>query len=68
VSSEEDYTLRVEGCSQDEIGALIDGFNQMLNQIRSAIRVWSGTAILEQQVEERTVNLANATVSCSSDC
>jgi HAMP domain-containing protein len=34
VSLEEDYTLRVERCTQDEIGALIDGFNQMLSQIR----------------------------------
>ena len=61
VSSEEDYTLRVEGCSQDEIGALIDGFNQMLNQIRQRdSRLERYRQFLEQQVEERTVNLANA--------
>ena len=30
VSTEEDYCLRVEGNSEDEIGSLIDGFNQML--------------------------------------
>jgi TMAO reductase system sensor TorS len=61
VSAEEDYTLRVEGCSQDEIGALIDGFNQMLNQIRQRdSRLERYRQFLEQQVEERTVNLANA--------
>jgi TMAO reductase system sensor TorS len=61
VSSEEDYTLRVEGCSQDEIGALIDGFNQMLDQIRQRdSRLERYRQFLEQQVEERTVNLANA--------
>jgi TMAO reductase system sensor TorS len=61
VSSEEDYTLRVEGCSQDEIGSLIDGFNQMLSQIRQRdSRLERYRQFLEQQVEERTVNLANA--------
>jgi TMAO reductase system sensor TorS len=61
VSSEEDYTLRVEGCSQDEIGALIDGFNQMLTQIRERdSRLERYRQFLEQQVEERTVNLGNA--------
>jgi TMAO reductase system sensor TorS len=61
VSSEEDYTLRVEGCSQDEIGALIDGFNQMLDQIRQRdSRLERYRQFLEQQVEERTVNLGNA--------
>ena len=34
VSLEEDYSLRVERNSQDEVGSLIDGFNQMLGQIR----------------------------------
>src|SRR5882672_6607513 len=34
VSSEEDYTLRVERTSHDEIGSMIDGFNRMLGQIR----------------------------------
>jgi TMAO reductase system sensor TorS len=61
VSAEEDYTLRVEGCSQDEIGALIDGFNQMLDQIRQRdSRLERYRQYLEQQVAERTVNLANA--------
>jgi two-component system, sensor histidine kinase len=61
VSHEEDYSLRVERCSQDEIGSLIDGFNQMLSQIRQRDeRLERYRQFLEQQVAERTVNLGNA--------
>jgi len=61
VSTEEDYTLRVERSSQDEIGSLIDGFNQMLGQIRHRdTRLERYREFLEQQVAERTVNLGNA--------
>ncbi|HSY47344.1 MAG TPA: SpoIIE family protein phosphatase [Thermoanaerobaculia bacterium] len=35
VSREKDYTLRVEKKANDEIGLLIDGFNEMLSEIRS---------------------------------
>ncbi|HEX7681270.1 MAG TPA: SpoIIE family protein phosphatase [Thermoanaerobaculia bacterium] len=35
VSRERDYTLRVEKEANDEIGLLIDGFNEMLAEIRS---------------------------------
>jgi signal transduction histidine kinase/CheY-like chemotaxis protein/HPt (histidine-containing phosphotransfer) domain-containing protein len=58
VSSEQDYTLRVEQNSQDEVGSLIDGFNQMLGQIRHRdSRLEKYRQFLEQQVEERTINL-----------
>lgn len=61
VSLEEDYTLRVEGCPQDEIGSLIEGFNAMLSQIRQRdSRLERYRQFLEQQVAERTVNLGNA--------
>jgi two-component system sensor histidine kinase/response regulator len=61
VSSEEDYTLRVERSSADEIGSLIDGFNQMLAQIRHRdSRLEKYRQFLEQQVAERTENLGNA--------
>ena len=61
VSSEEDYSLRVERHSQDEVGSLIDGFNQMLAQIRHRdSRLEKYRQYLEQQVEERTINLGNA--------
>jgi signal transduction histidine kinase/CheY-like chemotaxis protein len=61
VSMEEDYGLRVERGPQDEIGSLIDGFNQMLGQIRHRdARLERYREFLEQQVAERTVNLGNA--------
>jgi two-component system sensor histidine kinase/response regulator len=61
VSAEEDYSLRVERHSRDEVGSLIDGFNQMLAQIRHRdSRLEKYRQFLEQQVEERTINLGNA--------
>jgi two-component system sensor histidine kinase/response regulator len=61
VSTEEDYSLRVERSSEDEIGSLIDGFNQMLGQIRHRdSRLEKYRQFLEQQVAERTENLGNA--------
>ncbi|HEY2678480.1 MAG TPA: response regulator [Steroidobacteraceae bacterium] len=61
VSTEGDYTLRVERNSEDEIGSLIDGFNQMLGQIRHRdSRLEKYRQFLEQQVAERTENLGNA--------
>jgi two-component system, sensor histidine kinase and response regulator len=61
VTLEEDYSLRVERNSEDEVGSLIDGFNQMLAQIRHRdSRLEKYRQFLEQQVEERTVNLGNA--------
>jgi signal transduction histidine kinase/DNA-binding response OmpR family regulator/HPt (histidine-containing phosphotransfer) domain-containing protein len=61
VSTEENYSLRVERSSQDEIGSLIDGFNQMLAQIRHRdSRLEKYRQFLEQQVAERTENLGSA--------
>ena len=61
VSAEEDYSLRVERNSADEIGSLIEGFNQMLAQIRHRdSRLEKYRQYLEQQVAERTENLARA--------
>src|SRR5882762_3882355 len=61
VSVEENYSLRVERSSDDEIGTLIDGFNQMLAQIRHRdSRLEKYRQYLEQQVAERTENLGNA--------
>src|SRR6202046_2988713 len=61
VSAEEDYSLRVERSSEDESGTLIDGFNQMLGQIRHRdSRLEKYRQFLEQQVADRTENLGNA--------
>jgi signal transduction histidine kinase len=61
VSLEEDYSLRVERSSQDEIGSLIEGFNEMLGQIRHRdSRLERYRHFLESQVAERTANLGEA--------
>jgi signal transduction histidine kinase/CheY-like chemotaxis protein/HPt (histidine-containing phosphotransfer) domain-containing protein len=63
VSAEGNYGLRVEGSSRDEIGSLIDGFNQMLAQIRQRdSRLEKYRQYLEQQVAERTENLGKANI------
>ena len=61
VSTEQDYSLRVERSSEDEIGSLIEGFNKMLGQIRHRdSRLEKYRQFLEQQVADRTENLGNA--------
>ena len=61
VSIEEDYSLRVESYARDEIGSLIEGFNQMLGRMRDRdARLEKYRQYLEQQVAERTENLAAA--------
>jgi signal transduction histidine kinase/CheY-like chemotaxis protein len=61
VSTEQDYSLRVERSSADEIGSLIEGFNKMLGQIRHRdSRLEKYRQFLEQQVADRTENLGNA--------
>ncbi|HTF57929.1 MAG TPA: ATP-binding protein [Planctomycetota bacterium] len=65
VSAKRDYSIRVEGGGRDELGRLIDGFNDMLLQVEqrnSALakardeleqRVLERTRELEQEVAER---------------
>jgi len=58
VSSSENYSIRAEKHSNDEIGALVDGFNDMLDQIQirdNKLRHYSET--LESEVESRTSDL-----------
>jgi len=54
ISEEKDYTVRVEGTNRDELGVLIDGFNEMLSQIH--IR----DEELEERVRQRTEELLRA--------
>jgi len=58
VASEKDYALRVPAGNPDELGRLIDDFNQMIAQIqmRDAALLESHAA-LEQRVAERTREL-----------
>ena len=63
VSSERDYSLRVPGGANDELGQLTAGFNEMLAQIQTrdaALRAAHDT--LERRVEERTAQLREEVV------
>jgi signal transduction histidine kinase len=59
VSVRQDYSLRAEKRGDDELGQLVDAFNQMLGQIQqrdSALQ--EAKEELEQRVDERTRELA----------
>jgi len=58
ISSSRDYSIRAGKQSEDEVGVLIDGFNEMLTQIQ--IRdadLSTARDDLERRVEERTLEL-----------
>ncbi len=62
ISRTRDYTLRVESHNADEIGQLIDSFNDMLGQIQARDAELQRTHDqLEKRVEERTHELGAAT-------
>ena len=61
VAQQRNYTIRAIGRGNDELGELIDGFNDMLNQIQardSALQ--DAHDSLERRVQERTYELAAA--------
>ncbi len=63
VSTLRDYSVRAAPGNRDELGTLIDGFNDMLSQIQSrdeAIQKARGE--LERRVKERTLDLTRANV------
>jgi signal transduction histidine kinase/DNA-binding response OmpR family regulator len=61
VSAEKDYSLRAEAAGNDEIGKLVTGFNQMLQQVQSRDEYKSEhSQMLEEQVMERTRGMARA--------
>jgi signal transduction histidine kinase len=60
VTLEKDYSLRVRKQSNDELGQLMDGFNEMLAQIQQRdAALKSARDHLEARVEERTRELEN---------
>ncbi len=74
VATEKDYSIRAVKLGEDELGQLIDGFNEMLDQIQnrdSALE--SARRELEGRVVERTQELAtslsmlNATLDSTAD-
>lgn len=61
VSVEEDFTIRAQKESQDEVGALVDGFNHMLTRIEERDeQLESYRKHLEELVFKRTAELRNA--------
>ena len=61
IGSERIYALRLKRQSSDEIGVLIDGFNEMMTRIEARDReLEENRSHLEQLVEERTGELRRA--------
>jgi len=61
VSQEKDYSVRVAKKSNDEVGLLIDSFNEMLEQIRQRdVALVEANESLETRVKERTIELTAA--------
>jgi PAS domain S-box-containing protein len=58
VTAERDYSVRVQKRGDDEVGRLIDGFNDMLAQIQSRdTALLAANNTLERRVHERTAEL-----------
>lgn len=61
VALEKNYSLRAMKRSEDEIGELVDGFNEMLAQIQQRdAALQRAQQTLEQRVAERTQELASS--------
>ena len=74
VAVEKNYAVRATKQGDDEVGQLIDGFNEMLNQIQARDTALEGSRQeLENRVDERTRELAkslsllNATLESTTD-
>ncbi|MCC8999403.1 MAG: response regulator, partial [Candidatus Contendobacter sp.] len=63
IADTRDYAVRVARTSDDELGALVDGFNDMLQQIeRRDAKLDAYNTQLEAQVTSRTSQLSSANV------
>lgn len=61
VSEQKDFTLRVESRTSDEVGKLVDGFNEMLAQLQIRDeQLLRNQQELEQKVDRRTRELREA--------
>jgi two-component system, sensor histidine kinase and response regulator len=67
VSRDKNYEIRVENSSRDEVGVLIDGFNEMLSEIQRRDRkLLDQRGALEREVDVRTVDLRTANLELST--
>ena len=70
VSKEKDYSLRAVRSTNDELGLLADGFNDMLGEIQKQnVALQEARERLEEKVKERTHDLesANARLGAAND-
>ncbi|QDT04963.1 Sensor protein ZraS [Rubripirellula lacrimiformis] len=68
ISKREDYSVRVVGVNDDEIGLLYSSFNNMLQQIEtSRDDLHVARDHLEDRVEQRTAQLTQANVQLTSE-
>ena len=68
VSEKEDYSTRAAKQSNDEVGLLIDAFNQMLERIQQRDSALVGAKEqLETKVEERTTELSSTNVKLAEE-
>jgi PAS domain S-box-containing protein len=74
VAVDKNYSVRAQKQGRDELGQLIDGFNEMLAQIQQRDNALEGAReTLERRVDERTnelansISLLNATLNSTAD-
>lgn len=68
ISSEKNYALRVEGAGDDELGRLIQSFNDMLDQIQARDRqLERHRDTLDEEVQTRTLELEKAVVDLQDE-
>jgi two-component system NtrC family sensor kinase len=68
ISTEQDYSIRVQKTSSDELGTLYDEFNYMLEQIETSKQALvEAHSKLEMRVEERTRQLSEANKELSRE-
>ncbi len=61
VSKNKTYSIREKKLGNDELGSLVDGFNEMLSQIEQRdLELKQYRAHLEEKVQQRTAELAEA--------
>ncbi|MEO7100294.1 MAG: ATP-binding protein [Luteolibacter sp.] len=74
VAARKDFSIRAEKWGEDEVGSLIDGFNEMLGEVQHRdAALQAAQDSLEKRVDERTEELAsslsvlNATLESTAD-
>jgi len=68
ISAEQDYSIRVERTSNDELGTLYDEFNHMLEQVEnSKQQLQAAHGELELRVQDRTRQLVDANAELSKE-